>query len=222
MATKSKMFEVNGKRVKTWNPLGGECSYHCEYCWARRLIKQRGWSKYDGNPHLRGAKFPRFEAGGTVFVQSMSDLWGPKVLDPFIHRILTHCEKHPKVTFYFCTKNPKRYKEFNIPPNCICGCTIETDDPFGYTYDAPERLMRAYHMIDLEARKFLSIEPIMRFSLEFIEWITLVRPEFVYIGYDNYNSGLVEPPLKDVEDLIYYLTKNDIEVRQKTMRGRLI
>lgn len=213
----SKMFQIEGKRVETWNPLGGKCSHECGYCWSRILIAQKGWKKYEGAPRLWRQWRKSFEAGSTVFVQSMTDLFARDVDSKLIQLILDHCERFPDTTFLLLTKNPFRYLSFFIPENCVCGCTLETNRE-NNLYRAPKRERRVWRMVKLQKRKFLSIEPIMDFDAKgFVIIIKRIGPEFVYIGYDNYDCGLPEPPIEKTHQLIEDITPFT-EVRLKTMR----
>jgi len=45
-----------------------------------------------------------------IFVVSMGDLFGEWVPDEWIERVFEACEAAPQHTYYFLTKNPKRYK----------------------------------------------------------------------------------------------------------------
>lgn len=210
----SKMFKVDGQRVKTWNPLGGECGYHCPWCWARKLIEKKGWDKYRGESNLWSWN-RNFTNGDIVFVQSMTDLFHPKVPQSHINAILQQLRRFPNSTFYLLTKNSPRYHKFEIPKNAICGCTIETNrDTIPY-YDTPKRSTRIRALCTLSHRKFISIEPIMDFDLPIFPFIIKgIKPEFVYVGYDNYGNGLLEPSSEKTQSLINYL--NDFtEVRRK-------
>jgi len=61
----------------------------------------------------------------------------------------------------------------------------------------------------------VSIEPVMDFDLDiFINGLRTIKPEFVYIGYDNYNNKLTEPSKQKVNKLIKRLEKFT-EVRKK-------
>ena len=64
----------------------------------------------------------------------------------------------------------------------------------------------------------ISIEPIMTFDRGmFWSYLRDIAPAFVYIGYDNHNYRLSEPPLQETQALIAEL-KEFTEVREKTMR----
>lgn len=210
------------KVTETWNPLGGRCPHECVYCFSmgeKGLVKKFDMKKYQGPIRLIEKEFKRkFKDGSFVFVQDMSDLFADAVPYNYICKVLNHIEDFPKTTFLLLTKNPRRYSEFYIPKNCICGATIESD----YDYDdtlAPTIGLRYYHMMGLRHRKMISIEPIMDFYNveDFIEMIAHIEPEFIYIGFDNYNNNLPEPSLNEVKLLIKALSKVTT-VYTKTLR----
>ena len=206
----SKMFPFI---TKTWNPLAGECTTNCSYCWAKKLIKKYGMKKYTGEPRLIPSELKkRFTDKDFVFAQDMSDLFNQNVPTEMIQQVLDTIKLSP-ATYLLLTKNPRRYLEFNIPDNCVCGVTIETD--------LIEHNNRFVSMRQLKhKRKFISIEPILFFSPNFIHDIRSVHPEFVAVGYDNYNNGLKEPSLEITEILIEGIEASGIKVYRKTIREK--
>jgi hypothetical protein len=64
----------------------------------------------------------------------------------------------------------------------------------------------------------ISVEPIMKFDYHLHDWLESIGPEFVAIGYDNYNHGLPEPTLAETEHLIKMLELNEKKVDRKTIR----
>jgi hypothetical protein len=219
-----KMFLVNGQRMKTWNPLRGECGYHCGYCWARKLIEQKKMAKYriqNPNPPFDENAFKkRFKPGEHIFVQDMTDLFAENVSMLIIAQILDYTRKFPETRFYWLTKNPKRYEMFSFDANHYLGITLETNRE-NNVYDAPNRESRFKAFQNIKhLHKFLSIEPIMDFDPEFLEWIRLLKPEFVYIGYDNYKSGLPEPSKSKFWQFVGDL-QNFTQVRPKTMESKI-
>ena len=225
MAKKSKMFHLV---TRTWNPVTG-CRHNCVYCWARRLAEEK--LKYMSRKYARGFEptlhpwelDARFGPGEFVFVCDMGDLFGWWVPAEWIRAVLHVVERYPRTTFLFLTKNPKRYLQFDFPGNCILGATIETDDDELYrSYGisgAPPPGERIDAMINLRhRRKLVSVEPVLAFTAEFPSKITLIGPEIVYVGYDNYGCGLPEPPLSDTLWLIESLERAGITVYRKTLR----
>ncbi len=220
----SKMFEFV---TCTWNPLGGECLHRCSYCWARKLAERHGQKKYSGQPRIVEHELARenWKNGDFVFVQDMSDLFGQWVPEDLIRRVLERV-RSSYADFLFLTKNPQRYLEVAdiLPKNAVLGCTIESDLYRAEITFAPDPFVRldAMRLLAdcLPNRLFISIEPVMRFSSGFAEWL-LGLPRLLWavaVGYDNYDCGLPEPSLADVEWLIAELEKKGVRVYRKTLR----
>ena len=220
--TITKMFDLV---TLTWNPLGGKCPFNCIYCWSmseKGLVKRYKMEKYQGPPRLIEKEFGRFKEGEFVFVQDMSDLFAGIVPEEYIERVLEHIRKFPKTAFLLLTKNPERYREFEdrMPNNCICGVTVETNLDKGYDKISraplPKDRLVTMRLLKDDIRKMISIEPIMDFDLDyFVNEIKAIKPSFVYMGYDNYNYGLPEPPLSKTIELMKQL-KEFTEVRTKS------
>lgn len=110
-----------------------------------------------------------------------------------------------------------------MPKQRILGTTIESDWFHQFTMVPPYPVQRADAMANLKGeRKFVTIEPILDFDVDvMVAWIKGINPEFVNIGADSKGHDLNEPPWEKVKDLIFYLTKAGIEIRQKTNLQRL-
>jgi protein gp37 len=216
--------------TETWNPLGGECPHNCKGCWAKAYINRLNMPKYHGEYTLDAKQInKKFKAGSFVFVCDMLDLFAANVPMVAIMTILKKISEQPEVTFLLLTKNPRHMWIYDLPKNVVAGATIETEfDPrlYGFEYSkAPLTSDRIKAMIDLDhPRKFVSIEPIMDFSPgHFLESILAIKPEFVAIGFDNYNSGLPEPEsLEKVLEFIADLESNGIKVYRKTIRDPIV
>jgi len=179
--------------------------------------------KYEGAPYLVEKEFKRkFKDGAFVFVQDMSDLFADNVQEGFIRTVLEHIKKFPKATFLLLTKNPKRYRGFYIPDNCICGVTIESNYDFGVS-KAPHPLVRYVHMKFLNhKRKMVSVEPVEDFDiLLFLEMLRDLAPMFVYVGYDNYDNDLTEPTIEKLDVFIKELEKfTEVRVKPSVEKRR--
>jgi len=219
--SKSRMFK---EVTKTWNPVVG-CLHGCQYCWARALAKGRLKRIYgDFRPRFFFERLERTPRSGTVFVCDMGDMWGDWVPRRWIERVLDKAflASNPNLTLLFLTKNPRRYEEFIQDlqgiENIVLGATIESNLNHRLSSaPAPRERFLAMKNIECE-RKFISIEPILDFTSDpFLRWISAIRPEFVYVGYDNYGHRLPEPSLEKTEKLIAELEKFT-EVRRKTIR----
>jgi protein gp37 len=205
----------------TWNPLGGECLHNCSYCWAKKLSNQYRMEKYIGKSTLNTKELSRvFQHQDFVFTCDMCDLFGEWVPKDFIQRILDRMLTS-QATYLLLTKNPARYLEFDLPKNCVAGATIECDMMFKVNGDAPTPFSRIEAMRKVKGRKMVSVEPIMVFTDSFPYSIVSMNPEFVAVGYDNYNSGLSEPSLNKTLDLIAVLEEWKVKVYRKTLREAL-
>jgi len=213
---KTRMFRCV---EKTWNPMVG-CGYKCVYCWARRQAKRqkhRCLLCYHFVPHLHlGRRVPN---AGRIFVCSMGDLFCDAIPNDWIEMILDIVRRYPDREFLFCTKNPRRYHDFEFPENCILGVTIETnrDELCAMFSSAPKPSERFNSFIALKhPRRFQSNEPIMDFDLEvMLDWTRVIAPEVCEIGYDPYFRKLVEPPLSKVKPFIAAKRELGIDVREK-------
>lgn len=232
----SKMFEVDGKRVVTFNPITG-CHHNCTYCYARRLAETRlkktiQYAVPFDMPHIARSKLDKsIGRNKIVFVGSMGDMWGDWIPLKDQNAVLAWCRRqHDSNTFYFLTKNPSGYKRFleEYPGYCddhnfVWGATIETTMP-RWRYEkiskAPEPFDRSLVMQVLPVkRKFISIEPIMELDLSLMyDWVDEISPEFIYTGYDNHRSNLPDLSLPDFKELVEALQKIT-EVRLKNTRG---
>ena len=234
MNKKSRMYEVNGTRVRTWNPFVGY-KFNCSYCYAPEIYKR--FSKCEQCkafiPHFHPERLQqKFKAGETVFVCSMGDISFATTAQ---WKLIFHTiRQYPKTTFLLQSKNPQQFTNFerryDYPFNCVLGTTIESDyDHFvsmcsiRHISKAPLTIYRRIAMINLHHRKYVTIESIFDFDLEtLILWIKEIAPEFVYIGYLNPERKakklqLQEPPLQKTRKLIEEVGKFT-EVRLKTIR----
>lgn len=227
-----RMYKEN---VKSLNWFVG-CRHNCVYCkpsFQAQMKRQRKnciscyW--YEPHPHLeRLAKTPpHTRADEFIFFPSSGD--PAYATREQFHQAWSFAEKYPDRTFLTQSKDPFCFLQFSeIPDNVILGTTIETDliqfpSSTYYSYDeishAPFPVHRVVAMSELKhKRKEVTIEPILEFSLATLpEWIREINPEFVYVGYDNHNCKLPEPPLSKTHMLIEKLEKFT-EVRVKTLR----
>lgn len=207
------------------------CKHECIYCYAPDTRAARF---YTGEPQLIKKELTEnMGSGKTIFVGSMTDMFGTWIPGEWIERVLEHCRKYPHNTYLFQSKNPIRFLEFlNLfPMHTIFGTTIETNRPsdncakiMGGAFKAPQPSMRAraMHNLDKKYDKMISIEPIMDFDLDImVKWMHAINPKFVSIGADSKGHKLPEPPGVKVRKLISALEMHGIEVKLKSNLRRL-
>ncbi len=189
----------------TKNYAKGICEYGCDYCFMKRFPQKK--------IRLDESEFKDdMGSGNFIFIGSSCDMWSDSVPDEWIERILAHCKVYPKNTYLFQTKNPKRYHNFDMPPDCVLGTTIETNREalIEQHSKAPEITARVYWMMQLPklARKMVTIEPIMDFDVfELSTSIKNIIVEWVNIGADSKGHNLPEPSPEKVESLVKELLK---------------
>lgn len=212
--------------METWNPITG-CMYNCVYCWARNYAKRlaamevepyrtHGFKPVFAEWRLK-QKFPK---GDFIFVSDMGEMWGNWVPKEWITKVLNVLTAKPKTNFLFLTKNPKRYSEFlgTFTDNMLLGATIETNRPNKLS-GAPSYVERFEAMKNFDWKhKAVVVEPVLDFDPEFVDWIKEIKPELVYVGYDNYNNKLPEPQLSKTQMLIDELQKVGIHVEARNLR----
>lgn len=173
----------------TWNPTTGcdQISLGCDNCYAltfSKRLKAMGLAKYqnDGDPRTSGPGFGVTIHEGTlnvpyswklprlIFVNSMSDLFHPKVPQEFIHRVFEVMAATPHHTYQVLTKRSKRLaalaNTLDWPPNVWMGVSVETD----------RYVFRIDHLREVDATvRFVSAEPLLgplrELDLSGIKWL---------------------------------------------------
>jgi len=161
----------------TWNPVTGcdRVSPGCDHCYALTLaarLKAMGSPKYqhDGDPRTSGPGFGvtlhpdeltaprRWRRPRRVFVNSMSDLFHPRVPTEFITQVFAVMADTAQHSYQVLTKRPKRarslLRDLNTPPlrNVWVGVSVEDD----------ERTDRVAVLRETSAAiRFLSCEPLL-------------------------------------------------------------
>lgn len=172
----------------TWNPVTGcdQVSPGCENCYALVLakrLKAMGQPKYqiDGDPETSGPGFGltlhphvledplRWRVPRMIFVNSMSDLFHPKVPDEFIGQVFEVMRQTPQHTYQVLTKRSQRLTKsipkFDWPANLWLGVSIESQR---YAF-------RADHLRPVPTSvRFISAEPLLgplSLNLDGIDWL---------------------------------------------------
>ncbi len=125
----------------TWNPVTGctKVSQGCKHCYAQRMAKRlqaMGVARYTNG--FRVTLHPdlldlprRWKNSRMIFVNSMSDLFHPKVPDAFVERVFAVMADTPRHTFQVLTKRPERAiamaPQLPWPPNVWLGTSVEND-----------------------------------------------------------------------------------------------
>ena len=164
----------------TWNPVTGcdRVSPGCDHCYAATLakrLKAMGNPRYlkDGPATTSGPGFGltlhpdqvdlprRWRGPRIVFVNSMSDLFHPKVPDEFVEAVWTTMADTPQHTYQILTKRHQRLPRlverltvrFGVLPNVWLGVSVEDQEW------AERRIPR---LIETAAAvRFVSCEPLL-------------------------------------------------------------
>ena len=179
----------------TWNPVTGcnKVSAGCKYCYAEtmaRRLKAMGAAGYENGFKLtlhasRLTQPLERKIPTTYFVNSMSDLFHPKVPFEFIDRIMEAIQKTPRHTYQILTKRPEIMRQYyaqrEVPDNAWLGVTVENK-----RHGVP----RIDILRDIQARiRFLSVEPL----LEDLGEVNLADMHWVIVGGE---SGAKARPMK--------------------------
>lgn len=205
----------------TWNPVKGECSHDCSYCYMKRWGKQK--------PVRLDEKEIETDlgSGNFIFVGSSCDLFAEDIPHEWITDILVKCDFYISNKFLFQSKNPERFAEFKfyLPDGertKLC-TTIETNRIYPEMGKTPKPFDRALSMNQfIQYPLFVTIEPVMDFDLdEMVRIIKLCHPNQVNIGADSGNNHLPEPSKEKLLELIEELKKFTV-IGQKRNLQRLL
>jgi protein gp37 len=179
----------------TWNPVTGcdRVSAGCDHCYALTLaarLKGMGQAKYqrDGDPRTSGPGFAltlhpqelatprRWRRPRLIFVNSMSDLFHPKVPAGFVGQVFEVMAATPQHTYQVLTKRPKRARQllrsWAPAPNVWLGVSVEDDS----------QVERADILREVPAAvRFLSCEPL----LGPLSSLDLARIDWVIVGGES-------------------------------------
>jgi len=200
----------------SWNPVTG-CEHKCSYCYARDIVNRFPDQFPKGfKPHFRPERLEapyctvipdrrKTESGiNNVFVCSIADLFGDWVPEKWINQVLEVCSKSQRWNYIFLTKNPKRYLDFEFPPNAWLGATGDINKRAA---EAQEILLQIKSHVT-----FLSCEPL----LEKIE-LQQGAVAWVIIGgcSKTTQAKAMQPQLGWIGDLLIQAGKYGINIYQK-------
>lgn len=152
---------------QTWNPVTGctKISAGCKHCYAEtmaRRLRAMGAPGYENgfavSCHEKRLSQPLHRKAPTMyFVNSMSDLFHPKVPFVFIDRVMRTIRETPRHTYQILTKRPKTMAQYfaarHIPGNVWLGVSVENK-----RHGVP----RIDILRGIDARlRFLSVEPLL-------------------------------------------------------------
>ena len=165
----------------TWNPVTGcaKISPGCKHCYAEvlsRRLQAMGVTGYENgfavSRHESRLQQPLRRKKPTVyFVNSMSDLFHPKVPFEFIDKVMGVIRQTPRHIYQILTKRPKIMAKYfanrEVPANAWLGVSVENK-----RHGLPR--IDVLREIDAEVR-FLSVEPLLEdlgpMNLGGIRWV---------------------------------------------------
>jgi protein gp37 len=201
---------INPDRTRgfTVNPIRGKCPHFgtpiCgAYCYAERIrmgakmrMTAQEADKYD---ELRF--FPDVLSGfkkrikpAVVFIGSMIDMWADEIPAEWLQQILDLCRLKRQHTVLFCTKNPKRYSDFDFPGNCWRGATVIRDTDYYLTGE----------------HTFISLEPLL--------WPLDFKPDVkgIIVGAQT-GPGAIVPKREWVEHIIEKAGSTDVFIKDNLL-----
>lgn len=215
----------------TWNPLAGQCSHECSYCYVNNLKKRNKVinEKYSGELRLHTPAFKPLGKNKKYFVCSMNDMFQDKCSSDMIKSILEYCTMYPANKYFFQTKNTQRAYDYidQLPTDSVICTTLETNRKklINKNTKAPEIFERCIYLSYIGNQGIkteLTIEPIMDFDLFDLKYyIAAANPYIINIGADSKNNNLPEPRIEKVEKLISELKYiNNVKVVLKKNLNR--
>ena len=167
----------------TWNPVTGctKVSQGCKFCYAETLshrLQAMGARGYETEfttvtYHPERLSIPLKRRTPTLwFVNSMSDLFHPKVPFDFVEQVMETVEATPQHAYQILTKRPewmaKYFQKRKVPPNAWLGVSVENKRQ-GVPRIAQLRGIKRAPV------RFLSVEPLLedvgKLNLSGIHWV---------------------------------------------------
>lgn len=191
--SKGNMYEFV---THTWNVIKGKCPHDCSYCYMKRWGEQRP-VRFDESELKTDLGKDNF-----IFVGSSNDMFSNDMSLKWTQMVIDHCNMFDN-KYLLQTKNPAKYLKFDLDKKFILGCTIESDVMHSCMGKTPEPFLRARALRDITNKKFITIEPVLDFNIDYFAGIIhLAKPDWVNIGADSGNNKLPEPPKEKVDELI--------------------
>jgi protein gp37 len=241
----------------TWNPVTGcdRVSEGCDHCYALTMakrLKAMGSSRYqrDGDPRTSGPGFGLTEHPDVldlpntwrtprrVFVNSMSDLFHPKVSHEFIADVWSVMAQCPQHTFQILTKRPQRMAGLLAPAGAVTRVLGDREPAFltvptldgtgssdlfrlpnvwlGTSIESDLYAWRADHLRRTPAAvRFLSLEPL----LGPVSSLDLTGIDWVIVGGES-GTGARPCDIRWIADIIQRCRKAGVAVFVKQLGAR--
>lgn len=162
----------------SWNPTTGcsRVSDGCDHCYAEALSLRFGWSKKpwlaenaEENVVLHPERLgipSKWRKPQRIFVNSMSDLFHPRVPGEFINQVWNEMYNNPRHTFQVLTKRPKRLRDWTRRAAAAKGWPVEEMWPdwmwVGTSIESRDHVDRADLLRETPAAiRFISAEPLL-------------------------------------------------------------
>lgn len=211
-----------------WGPFQG-CKFDCIYCGKsfkaqakRQMHNCMKCYNYEPHPHpdKLDEKLPETKFMQFIFTCASSDIaFCPT---DYLEKILARIKQEPDKTFLIQSKDPKTFNRVKFPSNVILGTTIETnmDDLYEGAAKAPLPSQRFEDFVKVRhPLKMVTIEPVFEFNLDtMLEWMKVINPCMIWLGYDSKKNNLPEPELRKVKEFHWELSKAGFVVILKTIR----
>ena len=205
----SNMYQ--GFVTHTHNHLAGACPHRCSYCYVASMSRRfpAMHDLYSGPPRIIEKELSvNYGSGKTIFIENCSDLFADGIPGDMIISVLNHLLEFPNNIYVIQTKNPGRIIDFyyGLPVKYLIGTTAETNRNTVELNRAqsPWLRMNSLHEFRIDpCRKFLTIEPIMKFDLDqFVTGILWAEVGKIYIGADSKHHHLPEPTGEEIKTLV--------------------
>lgn len=162
----------------TWNPVTGcsRVSDGCDHCYAEELSLRYGWSTKPWLPknaadnvvlHPERLGVPgKWRKPRRVFVNSMADLFHPRVPGEFINQVWMEMYNNPRHIFMVLTKRPKRLRDWTRQKAAVSGWPVNEVWPdwmwVGTSIESRDYVERADLLREVPAAiRFISAEPLL-------------------------------------------------------------